>query len=191
MNTDRQEEFRATAFAHTSALFNLAFRLCGQSPDAEELVREALLHAYHSYPHVDPRMPPRNWLFAVLHDTWQGKLHNRKDDQMEGEFEEIESISEAAHTEMEAAISTFDMERLAQVIDDRLRASLQRLPECFREVLLLSTLEGFSYGEIAEITGAPAGTVMSRLYRARRLLKQDLWQHAKALGFVKDRKHGL
>ncbi|MEW6355730.1 MAG: sigma-70 family RNA polymerase sigma factor [Planctomycetota bacterium] len=179
------------AVSHIDALFTFAFHLCGRSSDAEELVRDTLFHASHSYSSSDRQMPCTNWLFALMHSTWLRSLRRTNNRCMESEFEEIESVCEAAHTEMEAAISTFDMDRLAQVIDDRLTGALKRLPAHFRAVLLLSSVEGFSYAEIAEITGAPIGTVMSRMYRARRMLRQDLWQHAKALGFVKDRKHGL
>ena len=79
------------------------------------------------------------------------------------------------------------MEAIRARLGDETSRALDRLPSDFRLPFLLSTFEGFSYKEIAAILGIPIGTVMSRLFRARRLLKIDLKEYAKASGYLRDR----
>ena len=191
MDPELREEFKQTALVHMEALYGFALRLTGRQAEAEDLVQEVFLKAYRAYPRFQHYTPCRNWLFKILYNAWISKL--RKDARVQeiGEFDEIESICEAAQHEMDAVDERLDVETLSSVIDDRLKEALERLPERFRVVFLLSAIEGLSYAEIAQIVDVPLGTVMSRLYRARRMLKRELWHHAKTLGYIRDRKRGL
>ena len=77
-------------------------------------------------------------------------------------------------------------EFLENLFDDDVKEALDNLPYQFRLVVLLCDVEGFSYNEIAEIIDAPLGTVMSRLYRGRKLLQRHLWNYAKERGYISD-----
>lgn len=191
MDPGLQEEFKQTALVHASALYKFALRLTGRESEAEDLVQEVFLKAYRSFAQFYHHTPCKNWLFKILYNTWISSVRKDARGRTVGEFDEVESICEAAHNEMETALETVDMDKLSEVIDERVKIALEHLPERFRMVFLLSSLEGLSYAEISEIVDVPIGTIMSRLYRARRMLKRELWQHAKAMGYVKDRKRGL
>jgi RNA polymerase sigma-70 factor (ECF subfamily) len=88
----------------------------------------------------------------------------------------------------EAAASDPEGEFFSQIVDARVLEAVDALPEPFREVVVLSDMEGLNYAEIAETVGVPVGTVKSRLFRGRRQLQRDLYEHAVAMGYIAPRQ---
>ena len=162
---DRRASFEALALPHLDSAYSLARWLSRSPADAEDIVQEAMLRAFRAFDgaRVDTIKP---WLLAIVRNCFRdhvqrtGKLQPMDD----GHAQRLRS--EAPDPETEASWTS---ERR------RLDAVLQRLPAEFREVLILREMEDMSYRQIADVIGAPIGTVMSRLARARALLK-DHWQ---------------
>ncbi|MDE2051980.1 MAG: sigma-70 family RNA polymerase sigma factor [Gammaproteobacteria bacterium] len=160
--------FAAIALPHLDAAFNLARWLTGSRADAEDVVQEAMVRALTYFPTYRGGSG-RAWILQIVRNTAYGALKARRGERGAGHTgvdaaADIESIPDLADDPERALILSDDLERM-----DALIASL---PLELRETLVLRELEELSYREIAQITAAPIGTVMSRLWRARRMLTQ-------------------
>lgn len=149
---------------HQAAAYNLARWLTGNDHDAEDVVQEAYLRALRFFDNFHG-IDGRSWILAIVRNacyTWL-RQNRRKPLALEDEMLEVSDTRpdpEALH--------------LAEIDQRLLRQAIEKLPEEFREAIILRELEGLSYKEIGAITGAPIGTVMSRLARARQRLEKEL-----------------
>jgi RNA polymerase sigma-70 factor (ECF subfamily) len=169
-------DFEKMALPHMDAAYNLAFWLVRSPSDAEDIVQDSYLRAFralHSFAGTDFRP----WLLAIVRNVAYRWLGNRR------RSANVISIEEAfgghvGQEPAEAQIPSEDPTPEAQLIGevDRVlvRTALDDLPPIFREVLVLREIEGLSYRDIAEVVGAPIGTVMSRLARGRKELRKTL-----------------
>jgi len=158
-------EFEREALRHIDSLYNLAMYLARNRDQAGDLVQETYLRAFRFAHRFEPGTHLRAWLFQILRNTFLTFYRRESHHLAVFDKEAINGPEEASEGEMRApAVATaLDLER-----------ALGELPEEFRSVLLLADLEGFALGEIAEIMDTPIGTVKSRLFRARRLLRRRL-----------------
>lgn len=155
---------------HIDAAYNLARWLMRNDEDAKDAVQEAYLRAYRFFDSFRGDNP-RAWLLAVVRNTCFSLSGTHAGIHIE-EFDETSAEHDAAGKENGCA----DPAAISQRSEDlaQLNAAIEALPLEFREVLVLRELEGCAYKEIAQIIGAPIGTVMSRLARARALIKGAL-----------------
>jgi len=164
-------EFEKVALPHLNELYRTAARLLGDGTKAEDVVQETYLQAWKSFARFEPGTNCRAWLFKILintiHHYRRGWFNLRR-------VKESEEILE--HTAAGAAPVP---ERLAR--EEILRA-LDRLPADYRAAVLLADVEEFSYKEIAALLDVPIGTVMSRLSRGRKLLREQLSGLARSYG---------
>ena len=164
-------EFEKAALPHLNELYRTAARLLGDGATAEDVVQETYLQAWKSFARFEPGTNCRAWLFKILvntiHHYRRGWFNLRR-------VKESEEILE--HT---AAGAPPAPERIAQ--REILRA-LRRLPADYRVAVLLADVEEFSYKEIAGLLDVPIGTVMSRLSRGRKLLREQLSGLARSYG---------
>ena len=158
-------DFRQQALAHVDALYNFALRLSKRPPDADDLVQETYLRAFRFAHRFEPGTHLRAWLFQILRNTFLTFYRRASHELAIFDREAANGMEDAWQPEAVAAsaATALDLER-----------ALGELPEEFRSVVLLADLEGFALGEIAEIMVSPIGTVKSRLFRARRLLRRRL-----------------
>jgi RNA polymerase sigma-70 factor (ECF subfamily) len=161
--SDRRARFEQLVLPHLDAAFNLARWLTRNDHDAEDVVQDAMLRAYRFCDRL--RGEPRPWLLAIVRNACFTWLHTNRPAELAGAADDEAPTDEAAGPETLAARS-FDRKLLNEAI--------AALPAPFREVLVLRELEDLSYKEIAQITGVPMGTVMSRLARARALLGESV-----------------
>jgi len=173
--SDRRQRFEALALPHLDAAYNLARWLSRSPTDAEDIVQDAMLRAFRSFEQLrgDDLRP---WLMSIVRNCWRDRAaqpHRRRDVPLPVGAQGPELVFEGPDAETQAVRASEGK---------RLRAMIATLPEDFREVLILREMEDLSYREIAEVVGAPIGTVMSRLARARALLK-DKW--------IAEESHGL
>jgi RNA polymerase sigma-70 factor (ECF subfamily) len=165
----------AEALSHLNALYNLARWLARDPSEAEDLVQETYLRAIKGAHHFQPGTNLRAWLFQILRNIYF-TLYKRKGrepevldpetlDAMSAKGGSVRGKAVADHRPAAPADGTVGLD---------LTAALNRLPEEYRTVVLLADLEDFSMGEIARIMDCPVGTVKSRLFRARGILKELL-----------------
>lgn len=163
---------------HLDAAYNLARWLLRNEHDAEDAVQEACLRAWRAFDRFRGG-DGRAWLLAIVRNVCYTRLRqNRREPATEALNEEIHGMNEAAGETRAVAWS--------ELRSEQLHAALDRLPDEFREILVLHELEGLAYREIAEVAEIPIGTVMSRLARARRKLQAELRNPAE-----KETTHGL
>ena len=178
---DQRRRFEAQVLPHLDAAHNLARWLARSPADAEDIVQEAILRAYRGFDGFRGG-DAKPWLLAILRNCFfttlartPPKMHVPLPEESEGN-DELALIDKSSDPEL-AAIRADQSRKLDQIVAD--------LPQEFREVLVLREMEDLSYRDIAQVTGAPIGTVMSRLARARALLK-EAW-----LRDVEGVRHGM
>jgi RNA polymerase sigma-70 factor (ECF subfamily) len=167
---------------HLDGAYNLARDLTRDPHLSEDVVQEAMLRAFRAFGQFRGGSA-RAWLFAIVRNCCRTAQAGRAGPVLlvisESGLSE-EAAAEMAHKADPGPTPEEAVFRKADV--DRVRAAIEAIPEPFRETIVLRDLEDLSYAEIAEVTGVPVGTVMSRLSRARQMLAKELLPPAKADG---------
>ena len=141
--------------------------------DAEDLVQDVYVRAIRFYTQFQPGTNIRAWLFKILKNTFINRFRKKSRTPTQLELDDSEyqrsdlTDFNAGHSKIEGPEAQFFKRQTSKVIEK----ALSEIPEKFRRIIVLSDIEGFSYREIAEIEECPLGTVMSRLYRSRRMLQ--------------------
>jgi RNA polymerase sigma-70 factor (ECF subfamily) len=187
MNTTARQEFEKTAVPQLDAMYGAALRLTRNPAEAEDLVQDAYVRAYRFWHTFKAGTSIKAWLFTILRNTFINRYHraNRRRasrNDLESQLTSLGPEAAVAHPTSkvpgpEAAISQ-------RITRDRIMAALETIPEDYRTAVMLADLEGLAYKEIADVMDCPIGTVMSRIYRGRRLLHKLLHDHATELGLV-------
>ncbi len=187
-----RQEFEDVVLVHLDSLYNGALRMTRNREDAEDLVQDMVLKALRFFDKFEKGTNIRAWLFTILTNTYINKYRKRIRQPAMVEFKE-EQTKMKGHPfrhPIEIAASG-QAEAMLELVDDDVKDALDSLPDGFRVVVLLADLEDFSYKEIAEIVGCPLGTVMSRLYRGRRLLRKRLHTYAQGMGYLKRKEQWI
>lgn len=175
--------FERDALAYASQLYAAALRYTKDPHDAQDLVQDTYAKAFVAFHQFEPGTNLKAWLYRILTTTFINtyRKDQRRPQISDGELEDWQIHDAASHTSDQGR-SAEDV-ALDGIVDVDVRNALAAMPEDFRMVVYLADVEGFSYKEIAEIVGVPSGTVMSRLHRGRKLLRESLAQYAKDRGF--------
>ncbi len=163
---NRHSCFENAVLPHIDAAFNLARWLTRNTSDAEDLVQEACLKAMTAI-HSLRNQDGKSWLLAIVRNTYYSRVRKRRVEDSAVEYQEEQHAEECPGSDP-------GMQLLRAEAGQIIHQAIETLPEEFREVIILRELEEMSYREIAEITGTPVGTVMSRLARGRERLKHML-----------------
>ena len=158
------EAFEAEAMPHLDELFRTAVRLVMDRSEAEDLVQEVYLQAWKSFERYEPGTNCRAWLYKILFNKLN---HQRRRRYAQGGWLQADDALLAETVAYEPPVRH-------DLSDEEVIGALDGLRASFREVVLLADVEEFSYKEIAEVLGVPIGTVMSRLSRGRKQLRDAL-----------------
>jgi RNA polymerase sigma-70 factor, ECF subfamily len=180
-------EFEREAMPHLDALFGTAIRLTRNEGDAQDLVQDTLLRAYRFWHRFEQGTHCKAWLFKILTNTFINGYHKGRREQELAQAYAAEEAVTADILAREASHASRDPESAlaSRMLSDDVQRALEAIPAEFRLAVLLCDVEGFSYKEIAEIMDTPVGTVMSRLYRGRRLLQRALHDYAVEQGIIR------
>jgi RNA polymerase sigma-70 factor (ECF subfamily) len=180
-----RKEFEALALRHLDPLYAAALRLTRNARDAEDLVQDAVLRAYRFFDKFERGTNMKAWLFKILTNTFINRYRRTAKERAIVEGSEREAVQERV-VSRDAADQAEDPERwlLDRVLSDDVLKAVDALPIDFRLTVILADLQDFSYKEIADILDVPVGTVMSRLFRGRRLLQKALAGYAVAAGVL-------
>jgi RNA polymerase sigma-70 factor (ECF subfamily) len=187
---ERTARFEKDALVFTSQLYSAALRYTKNAHDAQDLVQDTYAKAFTSFHQFEPGTNLKAWLYRILTTTF---INNYRKDQRRplisgSELEDWQIADASSHTSNLG--KSAEEEVLENIADKDVKDALAAMPEEFRMAVYLSDVEGFSYKEIAEIMEVPTGTVMSRLHRGRKLLRESLAAYAKERGFSTDKKNG-
>ena len=159
-----KKEFEEKVLETIDALYNLAIQLTQNRQDAEDLVQDVTLRAYRYFHRFERGTNFKAWIMTIMRNLYINRYRKRLKEPVKVEFEEVENFISFPE------ISGVQEEIFSEII----RNSIDKLPEELRMVITLFYVDGFTYKEIAKITEVPLGTVMSRLYTARQILKRQL-----------------
>ncbi len=178
-------DFEAAAMPFVDALYNTGYRMTRNAEDAEDLVQETYLKAYRYYDKFEEGTNFKAWLFKILKNTFINNYRKKQRTPPQSDFAEIEdSFETQLSEEVTRQMKNPEEELLENVLDEDVQQALDTLSPDYRMAVILADLEGFSYKEIAEILELPVGTVMSRLYRGRKLLEAAMLKYAHEHGYL-------
>lgn len=163
-----------------------ARRLTTNAYDAEDLVQETLLKAYSGFHTFQPDSNTRAWLFRIMYNNWVNSYRTRQravGEQLCDEFTDSQLSAEAQHSSL--GLRSAEVEALEAMRDDEIVEALNAIPAVNRIAVYFADVEGYQYREIASLMGTPVGTVMSRIARGRRRLRELLSDVAKDRGFTR------
>lgn len=179
MGEDRKhgEIISQAALEHIDALYGYAMVLTRNQTAAEDLVQETYLRAVRGMGQLVPNSNLKSWLFVIMRNAWLNQLRHERSGPA---FVDLSGQDELRQSNDEA-IDNPHVVYLRKLERAEIKQAIETLPDLYREIVVLRDIEGFSYQEIAGVLGCPAGTVMSRLGRARARLRQELsgWQTKK------------
>jgi RNA polymerase sigma-70 factor (ECF subfamily) len=167
----RRSEFGQAALEHLDAVYGFAMTLTRNQVEAEDLVQETYLRAVRAFGQFVPDSNLKGWLFTIARNAWLNQLRHSR---IGPRFVDLDADEEDPALWLDHLANDPHVIYLQKLEREQVRAAIESLPVLHREMILLRDIEGFSYQQISKIVGCPAGTVMSRLGRAREKLRRIL-----------------
>ena len=185
-SAEQKKFFLETALPHLNAVYDSALRLAGNEADAEDLTQTTFLKAFRFFDKFRLGTDCRAWLLTILKNTFINQYRRRTRGPVTIELDEEKFPGVRDEPQLSTTIESESGENeLMSMLDEEVEEALSNIGEESRKIVLLSSVDGFSYKEIAEIMGCPVGTVRSRLSRARRALRALLRKYAVQHGMLR------
>jgi RNA polymerase sigma-70 factor, ECF subfamily len=181
---ERRVRFERDAMQYVDQLYSAAMRMARNPADAEDLVQEAYTKAFSAFHQYKPGTNLKAWLYRILTNTYINLYRKRQREPLQSNSDTIEDWQLArAESHTSTGLRSAEAEALDHLPDSDVKRALQSIPEEFRLAVYFADVEGFAYKEISDIMNTPIGTVMSRLHRGRRMLRDMLADYAAERGF--------
>ena len=183
---DKREQFEQQAMEHLDALYRTALRMTRNQQDAEDLVQETYLRAYRFWEQFTPGTNLRAWLFRILTNAYINRYRKASTQPRPASLDDVdEATLNRQLGRANGQRASVEAEVLDRLAASDVRQAIERLPPPYRLAVLLADVEGLSYNEMADAMGVKKGTVMSRLFRGRKLLQKALSEQARDAGIVR------
>lgn len=185
----KMQVFQDTAMPYIDELYAGALRYTKNERDAEDLVQETFLKAYNNWERFKQGTNCRAWLFTILTNTFINKYRRKKKEREILNADDLRPIEQFFfNRENTDFYDGPDRELIRGSFSQDVKDALESLSDEFRTVVVLTDLNDFSYKEVAHILGCPVGTVMSRLFRGRKMMRRALVDTAYERGIIRDRE---
>jgi RNA polymerase sigma-70 factor (ECF subfamily) len=179
-------EFESLALEHLDGLYSGALRLTKNERDAEDLVQDTFLRAYRFFDKFERGTNIKAWLYKILTNTFINRYRRKVKERSVVDGAERDTVHERFMSRgVTERAENPERQLVERLLSDDVLKAIDALPLDFRMVVILADLQDFSYREIADILECPVGTVMSRLFRGRKLLQKSLLDYAIEQGLVK------
>jgi RNA polymerase sigma-70 factor (ECF subfamily) len=179
---DRGVDYQGLVLSHLDSLYNYALVLTRRSEDAEDLLQEVLARGFQGFASFDRSLNFKSWMFTIIRNAYIDRFRRQRrlppEEPLWASGEE--PVLSLDNPLCSVPLAPEDLLLRREAIE-QVREAIRRLPEEMREVVELRDVEGLSYREIAHIVNRPVGTVMSRLYRGRNLLRTCLVELRRAV----------
>lgn len=182
IKTRNQIVFEEELFPHIGALKTFAYHLSYNEEDANDLVQETYMKAHRFIDKYDQGTNAKAWLFKILKNAYINEYRKKSKRPQQVDFEDIVSYQNSDDASSSKYLD-LRQEIFENMMGDEVTIAINSLPIDFRTVILLCDIEGFTYEEISKIIDVPIGTVRSRLFRARNMLKEKLKAYAEKMGY--------
>ena len=182
-----RELFEEQALPFIDQLYGAGIRMTRNPADAQDLVQETFVKAFGAFRSFQQGTNLKAWLYRILTNTYINSYRKKQRDPYKSSTDDLEEwqLGEAQSTTSASRTSrSAEAEAIDHLPDSTVKDALQSISEDFRLAVYLADVEGFSYQEIADIMHTPVGTVMSRLHRGRRLLRERLTEYAQERGIA-------
>ena len=181
--------FERDALPYLDQIYAGAFRMTRNHADAQDLVQEVFAKAFRSFRLFQEDTNLKAWLYRILTNTYINIYRKNQRSPVVDPTEQIQDWQMArAHSHTSDGLRSAETEALEHLPNETITQAMAQVPEDFRDAVFLADVEGFSYKEIADIMDCPVGTVMSRLHRGRKMLRELLRDYAIDSGFLKVEK---
>jgi len=182
---ERQARFEREAMPLLDQMYSAALRTTRNPTDAEDLVQETYAKAYAAFHQYRPGTNLKAWMYRILTNTYINTYRKKQREPLQSDAAEVEDYQlHRAESHSSAGLRSAEDVALEHLPDSDVKRALLEVPEDFRLAVYFADVEGYAYKEIAQIMDTPIGTVMSRLHRGRRQLRELLSEYAADRGFV-------
>jgi RNA polymerase sigma-70 factor, ECF subfamily len=181
---DKKDLFESQALQYMDQLYAAAMRMTRNPADAADLVQETYVKAFQAFGQFQQGTNLKAWLYRIQTNTFINQYRKNQRNPYQSTIDDLEDwqLGNAESVTQSLSTRSAEAEAIDHLPDSAVKDALQSIPEDFRMAVYFADVEGFSYQEVADIMKTPVGTVMSRLHRGRKMLRELLSEYARERG---------